>query len=873
MGRTEGPAKSQGNRIFTTDFAPSEAWDKAPAPLEAILVCSRTLEHKIKQWDSLQLPEAVRPDRAFQPVKDAKADFKGPPLFATAGKTPDFFGQPIAIVFYEDSETAFFANQHLRELSQFQGAYQPNDDLKRRFSLDDDLEAWRQLQLPKASTGAISYLKTPLKTPAADSGQAGFKTRNVGDPPAPRFNDNIDAENAAWDVYHEIRQALKPASKDDPNLYVHKSGTMLGDNAFLEPESGLAWYESAKTTLHLQLGSQAIFTDIGNAGDAILAYRTALSLGEQVTKESLIFDAKNHDMGGGFGGRNGSLFVYYLALAAVYAKDRPVRLRWDRFQQFLLGLKRHSSVVQSTLRVAPTGEFQALESYYVLGAGIQANLTGAIVALGTLHLTGPYRIPKTSLHGMASLRPHTPCGPSRGFGIPQACLHIETLVDRVAHRLGLDPIELRMLNLFKSGDLDPAGYPLNFHIANRETLERARAHDVWVNRHERQAAMRAQGVAYGVGFAANMEAYGASSDPVFGAVQLTHDGRVIIYSDAAEMGQGSRTSLALIVEGLLGIRPGMEDIKLAETGVFETPFPNRLSHSSSTASRTAFIHQHPIHEACVMLMQYGFLPAAQCILGLAKPPDAYRWEGGALCIPGEEPIERARLLDTIRDETLWSGVMCHAAFQNGWRRASAVINKAKTTLFLDGLAIQSSFSREWDPQLVVPDDPPKSAPQRSLYASASHLVEVTVDRNSGRLAVLSCHSILDAGDIISAEIVEGQAEGGFAMGLGFALSEQIPDDPRDADFMNFHTYRAPRFKSVAPVRHTLELIPLPSGVSILSDKQPKARSKGIAEAVMTTVAPALANAIAHASGNYQWLEEVQLPLTRKSILAAFEDKT
>jgi CO/xanthine dehydrogenase Mo-binding subunit len=90
--------------------------------------------------------------------------------------------------------------------------------------------------------------------------------------------------------------------------------------------------------------------------------------------------------------------------------------------------------------------------------------------------------------------------------------------------------------------------------------------------------------------------------------------------------------------------------------------------------------------------------------------------------------------------------------------------------------------------------------------------------------------------------------------------------------MNFHTYRAPRFKSVAPVRHTLELIPLPSGVSILTDGQPKARSKGIAEAVMTTVAPALANAVAHASGNYDWLNGVQLPLTRLSILQAFEGK-
>lgn len=221
---------------------------------------------------------------------------------------------------------------------------------------------------------------------------------------------------------------------------------------------------------------------------------------------------------------------------------------------------------------------------------------------------------------------------------------------------------------------------------------------------------------------------------------------------------------------------------------------------------------------------------------------------------------------------LWTGVKCHALFKNGWQAATLTHKNGQSqTLFLDALEIQLACDAAWSPQALVIEKVTAGAPQRSVYASAGHLVEIEIDRASGQLTVLSCHSILDAGDVISLPIVEGQAEGGLAMGLGFAMSERIPDDPRNADFMNFHTYRAPRFRTMAPILHTLDLIPLPAGESILTEGQPMARSKGIAEAVMTTVAPALANAIAHASDNYEWLDGVQLPLTRHAVLAALKE--
>lgn len=852
--------------MFASDFRPGDFWPTQDKPLEAILVCSRTLEHIISPWDDKMLTESMRPDYFYQPKQELQKNLASGknalPLFVTVGRKPDFFGQPIAIAFYSDNEKAFFAHQYLRELSQFQTNYKHNPDLGRRFSMEDDFEGWTRLQLPQTAVGAISYLNTDEFHPAVEAKKPALYPVNEGEPAVVRFHEDSVIDDKAQKIFNQVRKMLTTA----PDTIEHETRTPLGDNGFLELEAGIGWYDKANRKVRLVVGSQNLLGEVNMAERTISSYFD-IKIGDHDGEVSV--DARNNDIGGGFGGRNGSIFAGYLAIAAFHADGKPVRLAWDRFQQFLLGLKRHSSIVRSRLKIDPvTKKFEALEAFLMLGAGILPSLTNSIVGLGTLHLIGPYRIPSTSLHGVGVLRPQTPSGPSRGFGIPQACLHLETLMDRAAHRLNIEPIELRKINVFCKQNPDPSGYPLNFHVANKEVLDRAAQHPLWINRQERQEMMRAKGLRYGVGFAMNMEAYGASTDDVFGAVELMPDGRVIVYSDAPEMGQGSRTTLALAIQSLLGVLPGMDEIRLSQTGYFEKTFDKTFKHSNSTASRTAFIHLHPIREACELLMTHGVLKAAQSILKLAELPTDYEWVDGALRV-AENTIPRADLVQRIYSEGLWTGVQCHAFFRNGWQ--SGKVADLDSDRFIDGLAARYGQPADWHSMPVTFVKTDTGAPQRSLYAAAAHLVEITINPSTGQLNVLSCHSILDAGDVLCLPIVEGQAEGGFAMGLGFALTEGIPDDPREVDFMNFHTYRSPRFKSMAPIQHTLELIPLPPGETILGSDQPLARSKGIAEAVMTTVAPAVANAVAHATGNYAWLARVHLPLARLSILNALED--
>ena len=116
--------------------------------------------------------------------------------------------------------------------------------------------------------------------------------------------------------------------------------------------------------------------------------------------------------GGGFGGRDESSLAMYLALAAFFA-DRPVRIAFDRYEQFQVGIKRHAAVVRNRLAWDRQGNLQALISTTLMDGGGEANLTMPVVGLAVLHAAGPYRIPRTALEGFGVRTPGSPSGSMR----------------------------------------------------------------------------------------------------------------------------------------------------------------------------------------------------------------------------------------------------------------------------------------------------------------------------------------------------------------------------------------------------------------------------------------------------------------------------
>src|SRR5262245_1489165 len=287
----------------------------------------------------------------------------------------------------------------------------------------------------------------------------------------------------------------------------------------MEPEAGIAWWNREGNVLHLVVGTQSPGKDVANV-------KELWGAGEK--PEVLLTPCPP---GGGFGGRDESSFPLYLALAARFAQG-PVRLAFNRAEQFAAGIKRHASVVRNRLAYTPAGELQALQSEIGMDGGGELNLTIPVLQLAVLHAAGPYRIPRTALHGTASVSPAAPAGSMRGFGIPQVAFAIECMIDEVAAELGQDPIEFRKGRMLRTGDRDVTGMRLEHTLGNQALCDLALEQPLWRERHREKRRRDRAGVAYGVGFAGCMEAYGTSLDAGFGGVELAPDGTLLVCSSA-----------------------------------------------------------------------------------------------------------------------------------------------------------------------------------------------------------------------------------------------------------------------------------------------------------------------------------------------------
>ena len=642
--------------------------------------------------------------------------------------------------------------------------------------------------------------------------------------------------------------------------------TQVTDPMFLEPEAGLAWWDRDANVLRLVIGSQCPYDD----------REDIRSILKEAKLEGL--SAANVEViscypGGAFGGRDVSSFPMYLALAAIFA-DGPVRLSYNRYEQFQAGVKRHASVIENILAYGVSGsgkrkavKLEAFRSTIYMDGGGELNLTRPVVTLAALHAAGPYRIPRTAISSFGIRTRGAPAGSKRGFGIPQVTFAIESMIDEVADREEVDPIKLRLRNVLRQGDCDVAGVPLNYPLANAAICRRALKEPLWQNRdkgkRQYESTVNGRGgerlLSYGVGFACCMEAYGTTRDGVFAAVELTAAGEVVVLTPAVDMGQGSATSLAQVAADVLDVRQPFVDgrqpirVEIGQTAVFDalnlcegrdsstasgTQDQTLKLINSSSASMTAFHHLHALGQACEILKEFGVDPAARRL--------------------GEGRHENYSLRDAARRahaDGLPVGVMVHTCYQSRYAEASFTINGATFRRPVDAVALRrggGGYDRLNREQVQYPSGEALRYP-RSLYASVGHIVAVEVQHHTGRVRVVDVVSLLDVGEVHHRDLVYGQVEGGFAMGIGYALMEYLPPAPAGVDgSWNLDQYKVPKpcdmpFGDLKRGEMTVRLVDS-DRKSSGQDHTPGARKKGIAEASMTTVAPAVANAVAHATG-------------------------
>ncbi|WP_175922734.1 xanthine dehydrogenase family protein molybdopterin-binding subunit [Burkholderia latens] len=852
--RIDGMPKVTGRKIYARDFKARDfvGWPQQENWLYA-LRCDR-VDAVYQGYDLGVLPPALRP---IAVVDNAVLSARGIPLapeadpianqdiywLARTGHPADCYGQPAALLIFE------------------------NFDIYRRARkvLDFNRAVIRYGAPVAAKEAAPPVPYSPVTVYVRDDDRQfnyvdNYQTGSNGKPTEKYLADreaavaDIDAaiaRNAAAGAWIGVR-----ATGDDA------FETPAIDPMFMEPEAGLAWYDASASKMSLVLGTQSANDDATGA--------CALFDGSSVAvKEAHVIACYP---GGGFGGRDKSYFPLYLALAAPFARGA---LRWQqsRYEQFQVGLKRCETQFSESLWFDRRGKLEAITCDFLMNGGGKKNLSPYVAQLAALSAMSCYEIPRARAQAASTYTREVFGGSQRGFGGPQAFMAIETLMDEAARRLGLSPFEIRRANLLgKAPGLGKGraitGAPILFDLQLDALLDRLERHPLWLEREQARAERGARNLRYGVGLAMANEAYGTSGDGMYGMVQILPDSSVRVITPYTDMGNGAATTLGLAPAEFLG--QNAQTIAMSEIGPFNALGLNpklaqgdpkwvRYNYGSSSACLGAFHQYHAVKGAAQVLFLQSVLPAARAWWGVPVRAEDVRWADRALVANGLAPIAWPALLGTIRKLGLQTVAAVHASYAGFFWKGTYPFASGTAQVDYDYVAVGL------DPYRLTPLSRVLQAPPvnttlygRTTYAPSAALVAVSVDPATGRVKVEHVVTAVSVGRQLSPELVEGQSQGAVAMGIGNVLTETCPlgpDGPGGGRW-NLDRYEVTRLPDV-PVQ---ELIALPP------PGDDPANARGIAEAVMCPIAPALLNALAMATGRRFRVT----PVTPEKILEALQ---
>ena len=854
-GRIDGVAKATGAKLYASDFRAADLPGWPARTSHALLIRAPDATHVYIGMDLARLNGAMKPSVVvtaadLEKIGARVPEFYAGDLFCRAGRTPLYMGQAVALLIFETFDAFDQARLALRD-----GTFVKFGEQTGAVTMPN-YGAFRFTRVAGATPDAPDVY-SPVMAGWVSPGKFQTSALPVWSPLA---KDNHGAYAKAAAYGEQIRADL--AAKN-PNLLVldREFETQSIDPMFLEPECGLAWYSTKARKLELVLGVQSPF----EAADAV-----AYLLGEaRAPFKPARIDANFAHLGGGFGGRDHTPFPLYVALAAMFFPGRPVRLAHDRYQQFQAGIKRHPFKMRSRIGIdRTTGKIQAFAADHVLDGGGLANLSVGVAVVAAAAAIGIYEIPKVDVTTVAVHSRGVTSGSMRGYGTLQTMTALEVLIDEAASALSLDPIEFRRRNALGPNGRTMMGNRYSVSVRTPEVLDKLEAHPIWQKRAEEKSRARS-GVLIGTGVACVTKDYGTGADGSLGRVEIDRDGRIAIYCDHVEMGNGIGTALANRVATHLGAIAHEVSVARIDSydvlGLITSGDPTTMDQktqnaaeknprwvpaisTATTASIGAHVGTHASAEAARVIFRYGLWPAALELWRIA-PADPRRkdwskaqWKDGQLTMPGLAPLTLQSLAATAHARNLVTGAMTHSFSRWAWSRARFVVAGERYRAEIDALALRrggGKFERLDRTSVLFP--PTNNNRIGTSYTSmCGTLVRVEVERATGALRIAKAYSVFECGTALVPEVVRGQAQGGFAMGVGYALLETLPPyegGPGNGQW-NLGQYLVARGSDLPLNDLEIEMLPP------LADEQPK----GMAEVVMIPVVPAILNAIFDATG-------------------------
>jgi CO/xanthine dehydrogenase Mo-binding subunit len=508
-------------------------------------------------------------------------------------------------------------------------------------------------------------------------------------------------------------------------------------------------------------------------------------------------------VGGGFGGK---LRVGVEHVAAFLAKKtgRPVKVMTSSEEEMTASYPRQGTMIELKTGVMRDGRITAKSGRIWFDTGAFAGSGPGVASVATLVLAGPYRIPNLHLEGLAVYTNKTNCGSFRAPSGPQANFAVESQMDIIADALGIDPLALRLKNIVREGDEGATGQVLNA-VGLEECLVKAAAAIGW---HDRKP-----GPWRGKGLACGWWTTTGGSSGVY--VKINPDGSVALNTGAVEIGTGALTGAAQVLAEELTV--DLADINVVSGDTSSTPFD-----FGAQGSRTAFAVGNACRAAVADLKrQIAALAAAQ----LGVEPEAVALADKHAVADGK----RLSLADLARlSQQTGGGLIAHGTF----------------------IAPPTAYDSKRVEAHVYP-----AFHSPSFHA---HAVDLSVDPETGDIAINKYVVAQDVGFAMNPTYIEGQIEGGVAQGLGQALSEEIVYEGGRVLNANLTDYKMPTTLDVPRVESLL--VQHPGVVGPYG-------AKGVGEPPNIEPPAAVANAVAAATG----LRMTSLPITAEKIVLALRD--
>jgi xanthine dehydrogenase D subunit len=561
----------------------------------------------------------------------------------------------------------------------------------------------------------------------------------------------------------------------------------MQDQAFLGLEAALAIPDPGGRGVELHVATQWLHEDRG---------QIAACLDLPVESVRLVLGG----VGGAFGAREDISLQVHTCLLALRL-GRPVRIAYSRAESFLGHVHRHPATIWMRHHATADGEIVKIEARLVLDGGAYASTSSAVLINAVTHTQGPYRCPNAVVDGYAVRTNHLPCGAMRGFGVVQACFAHESQMDKLALACGVDPVEIRLRNAMRSGDLLITGQPVS-NVAPVERCIRDAAAlplptepiggtpgtDGEIDAMKLpggagRTADRAdivRGIGWGVAIKNLM--YSEGFDDYATARCRLADGVATLKFATSEVGQGFVTIAPQIARTILGV----DDVELDR---IDTQVG---SAGSTSASRQTWMSGGAVDAACRLVRERMFEHVA-AHHGL----DPIR-----LAVDGND------IVDTV----------------SGWRLSVA----------------EATAGVEFDETVEYRHPPTEELDElgqgncHTAFAFVAHRAVVDVDPELGLVKVVQIATAQDVGRALNPLSVLGQIEGGIAQGLGLAVMEEIIQIDGVIRNGNFTDYLLPTFLDMPDVVATLIEEP---------DPHAPLGAKGVGEPPCISTTPAIVNAI------------------------------